>query len=186
MTIGALDSTGNPFPSNELGTIGIDWTDFENGYGLAANNGLWYVLPTDVQGSAQTFTGADCQTRQGVLVARLTTFGEDSQIQFQALIQGRDASEDAWQEAVDSTFGYEATVDCNGNGVNDACDIANGTSSDSDGNGVPDECETGCVGDFDGNGQTNIDDILYIIGYWGNPYDVEDLLTILDDYNCGG
>lgn len=31
--------------------------------------------------------------------------------------------------------------DCNGNGVDDAVDIANGTSDDNDGNGVPDECE---------------------------------------------
>ena len=31
--------------------------------------------------------------------------------------------------------------DCNGNGVPDDCDIAEGTSQDSNGNGVPDECE---------------------------------------------
>jgi len=31
--------------------------------------------------------------------------------------------------------------DCNGNGVEDAVDIAGGYSSDEDGNGVPDECE---------------------------------------------
>jgi hypothetical protein len=30
--------------------------------------------------------------------------------------------------------------DCNGNGVEDAFDIANGTSSDLDCDGVPDEC----------------------------------------------
>jgi hypothetical protein len=30
--------------------------------------------------------------------------------------------------------------DCNANGVEDASDIANGTSSDADGNGIPDEC----------------------------------------------
>lgn len=30
--------------------------------------------------------------------------------------------------------------DCNGNGVEDAFDIANGTSSDLDSDGVPDEC----------------------------------------------
>ncbi|MEE2907734.1 MAG: hypothetical protein VX527_07860 [Planctomycetota bacterium] len=186
VTIGALDSTGNPFPSNDMGTIGIDFTDFENGLGLTADNGLWYVLPTDAQGAGQTFVGSDCETRKGVLVARLTNFGAEAQIQFQALIQGRDANDNAWQQELDSTFGYIATVDCNENGINDACDIANGTSPDTDGNGVPDECESGCVGDYDGNGQTNIDDILYIISYWNNPYTVEDLLTILDDYNCGG
>lgn len=186
VTIGALDSTGNPFPGNALGTIGIDFTDFENGLGLTADNGLWYVLPTDAQGVGQTFVGSDCETRQGVLVARLTNIGAESQIQFQGLVQGRDANDNAWQQELDSTFGYIATVDCNENGINDACDIANGTSPDTDGNGVPDECESGCVGDYDGNGQTNIDDILYIISNWNNPYTVEDLLMILDDYNCGG
>ncbi len=32
-------------------------------------------------------------------------------------------------------------VDCNGNGINDATDIANATSADCDGNGIPDECQ---------------------------------------------
>jgi hypothetical protein len=32
-------------------------------------------------------------------------------------------------------------TDCNGNGVDDSCDIGGGTSQDCDGNGVPDECE---------------------------------------------
>lgn len=32
-------------------------------------------------------------------------------------------------------------ADCNGNGVEDAVDIALGFSSDLDGNGIPDECE---------------------------------------------
>jgi hypothetical protein len=32
--------------------------------------------------------------------------------------------------------------DCNGNGILDACEIANGTKPDVNGNGVPDDCET--------------------------------------------
>ena len=74
----------------------------------------------------------------------------------------------------------------NGNGISDTCDIANGTSSDSDGDGVPDECGSDCVGDYDGNNQTNIDDILLVIGNWGSPYNVEDLLSVLDNFGCGG
>jgi hypothetical protein len=35
--------------------------------------------------------------------------------------------------------------DCNGNGIDDAIDIASGTSEDIDGNGIPDECED-CTG----------------------------------------
>ena len=33
--------------------------------------------------------------------------------------------------------------DCNNNGIDDATDIANGTSQDCNGNGIPDECELG-------------------------------------------
>ena len=84
MTIGAIDSSGNPFDSNNLGSVGIDWTDFENGFGVSSQNGLWYVLPSEEQGVARAFTGSDCQEQSGVLVARLTTFGADSEIQFQA------------------------------------------------------------------------------------------------------
>lgn len=35
----------------------------------------------------------------------------------------------------------ECSPDCNGNGVPDECDIADGTSDDLNGNGIPDECE---------------------------------------------
>ena len=39
---------------------------------------------------------------------------------------------------------FEAIVDCNGNGVADDSDIANGTSDDMNSNDIPDECES-CV-----------------------------------------
>ncbi len=35
-------------------------------------------------------------------------------------------------------------VDCNGNGIADATDIASGTSADCNSNGIPDECDGGC------------------------------------------
>lgn len=45
-------------------------------------------------------------------------------------------------------------TDCNGNGVDDATDIANGTSQDCNTNGVPDECDIadGTSQDANGNG----------------------------------
>jgi len=45
-------------------------------------------------------------------------------------------------------------LDCNGNSVNDACEIAGGSASDCDRNGVPDDCDLlkGAIVDFDGNG----------------------------------
>lgn len=51
--------------------------------------------------------------------------------------------------------GASTMHDCNGNGILDACDIANGTSLDVNFSGRPDECETG---DTDGDGITDLAD----------------------------
>jgi hypothetical protein len=52
-------------------------------------------------------------------------------------------------------------VDCNGNGVHDAFDIALGTSSDCDEDGVPDSCQQpGASGDCNGNGEPDSCDIV--------------------------
>jgi hypothetical protein len=59
-----------------------------------------------------------------------------------------------------------AFVDCNGNGTDDACDIAGGSSPDDDGDGVPDECQSE-PGDVDGDGVVDLDDIGTVIGAWG-------------------
>ena len=179
VTIGALDMSGNPFGSNSVASIGIDWTDFESGLGLDVSNGTWYILPTEDQGNAQPFTNNDCQVRYGVLVARVTALGADSTVSMEGLVVAReDGQSNSQQLEISATeIPWVETTDCNANGINDACDIANGSSDDADGNGVPDECEQGdCVGDYNGDGQTNIDDILHVISGWGNPYDIEDLL----------
>ncbi len=55
--------------------------------------------------------------------------------------------------------------DCNGNGIPDECDIAGGTSQDINGNGVPDECE--CLPDLDGSGNVGVKDLLILLGAWG-------------------
>jgi hypothetical protein len=47
----------------------------------------------------------------------------------------------------------ETSPDCNANNVPDECDIDLGASADDNGNSVPDECEAGCLcGDLDGDG----------------------------------
>lgn len=51
--------------------------------------------------------------------------------------------------------GPSTAFDCNGNGILDECDIANGTSLDANNSGRPDECE---VGDSDGDGIADFDD----------------------------
>jgi CSLREA domain-containing protein len=69
-------------------------------------------------------------------------------------------------------------TDCNGNGTDDAADIAGGTSADCNANGVPDECDpdedgTGvpddceALGDLDGNGTVSVTDFLALLKAWG-------------------
>jgi hypothetical protein len=52
----------------------------------------------------------------------------------------------AWYE------NYMGPFDCNGNGIPDPDDIANGTSTDCDGNGRPDECDVADTPSADWNG----------------------------------
>jgi len=49
-------------------------------------------------------------------------------------------------------YGELGTMDCNDNGIDDADDIAGGTSPDLDGNGLPDECDPDCDGDGEPDG----------------------------------
>ena len=50
---------------------------------------------------------------------------------------------------------------------------------------VNDDCNVQCVGDYTGDGVTNVGDLLAVIAGWGNPYDVGDLLGVIADWNCG-
>ncbi|MCH2142856.1 MAG: hypothetical protein MK077_07665 [Phycisphaerales bacterium] len=182
--IGAIDSSGNPYDANNLNQVGIDWTNFENGGDMTADNGVWFILPTDPAGEASSFTAQDCSERDGVWIARLTTLDLSSEMMVDALFQGRDTADDVWQEAVGGSITYQGELDCNLNRIPDACDIANGTSEDADGNGVPDECDSTCPGDADGDGDTDVDDILEIISGFNNGYDVDDLLEAIANYGC--
>ena len=186
VTIGCIDSSGDPFPENALNDIGIDWATFEAGGDLSVGNGTWFIIPTDEQGSSQAFTDSACAQRNGVLIARLTTMEHSSEILFEALFQGRDAFNVTWQDIASGTITYQGELDCNGNGNPDACDIASGDSNDANGNGIPDECESTCAGDVDGDGDTDVDDVLAIINGFGTTYDVDDLLFTIADFGCTG
>lgn len=91
MTIGALDRTGDPFENNALMDIGVDWTNFESGGELEANNGIWFVTPDDSQG--QSINGR-------VLIAQLTIMdyeGTHELPSFGANFIGHDAAGNSWQ-----------------------------------------------------------------------------------------
>jgi hypothetical protein len=190
VTIGAIDSSGNPFPENVLQEIGIDWDEFENGGDMVTDNGTWFVLPVDAQGEAEMIVADDCSTQYAVRIARLTTLDMSDVITFEGIVQGRDANGDLYNYVASIEAGYTPYNDCNDNGTNDSCDIANGSSADDNGNGIPDECENTCPGDADGDGDSDVDDVLIVIANFGGGagqgdvdgngvVDVDDLLQVI-------
>ncbi len=89
--------------------------------------------------------------------------------------------------AVANTYSDNVSVllhlfpDCNGNGILDACDIdcgpaggpcdvpGCGQSADCNGNRLPDECEAITPGDFDADGQVDLDDFAAFATYVAGP-----------------
>ncbi|MBM4112736.1 MAG: hypothetical protein FJ253_05085 [Phycisphaerae bacterium] len=60
---------------------------------------------------------------------------------------------------------WGAAPDCDGNGVADVDDLAAGTLSDLNDDGVPDECAA--LGDLNGDGGVDGDDLGTLLGQWG-------------------
>lgn len=82
VTIGAENSV-----ANNLWTIGIEFGDFENGGGISADNGAWFLVPTDVR----TLPDANAM----ILLMQLTTTGTATgTLNF----QGWDQEGMPWQE----------------------------------------------------------------------------------------
>ena len=86
----------------------------------------------------------------------------------------------------------QTAADCNGNGLPDETDIADGDSADIDGNGIPDECE--CPSDVTGDARVDVEDILAIIAAFGQSdpdrdvdgdgiVGITDLLLVLENWN---
>jgi hypothetical protein len=74
--------------------------------------------------------------------------------------------------------------DCNGNGVDDGCDIADGVANDFNDNGVPDSCETP-ISDIDGDGDVDQADLGALLGSYAAC--VGDTSFLLDaDINADG
>ena len=66
--------------------------------------------------------------------------------------------------------------DCNGNGIPDGCDIANGLEIDDDHDGVPDRCVgAACPEDLSGDGQVNGEDLGLLFVEWGMADSAADL-----------
>ena len=129
--------------------IGIDYTAFNSGGGIATDNGIVFVDPDQIQ------SRPDGEGR--VLIAQLTTVdGTLPTGYLNAFGMNPDGSE--WI-ATGVTWPEPELVDCNGNGVHDAYDLASGASRDCDGSGLPDECEFAELLDCNNNGVLDICDI---------------------------
>ena len=74
----------------------------------------------------------------------------------------------SWIEASIEYVGV-APSDCNGNGVLDTCEIADGITPDVNGNGRPDDCESAlelCPADLTGDGTVNGADLGVLLSAW--------------------
>jgi len=175
LTIGALDMSGGGTPSgqNELGEIGFDWSSFEAGGSLSADNGGCWVLPTDGQGDAIGFVDGCERQGQGVLIGQFTLLGETAVLNGSILLQGSDASGETWQRPVTS---FEIDED----GVSDALpQVACAADMDSSGEVDVDDLlsllaawAVGACADISGDAVMDQDDFLFLIGAWG-PCDPE-------------
>ncbi|MCH7904775.1 MAG: hypothetical protein IH944_09450 [Armatimonadetes bacterium] len=68
-----------------------------------------------------------------------------------------------------------SSQDCNSNFVPDACDIADGTSKDANDNGIPDECESPeCPWDVNGDGIVDHHDLVEVVHNMGMCDDPDD------------
>jgi len=87
-------------------------------------------------------------------------------------------------------------ADCDLDGFGDVCEIADGTQEDSDGNGIPDDCEEQpCVGDCNGDGVVDVNDLLMVLDQYANctgecsgdldgsgAVDIDDILALLSNW----
>ena len=77
----------------------------------------------------------------------------------------------AFRDAYENFFGSylirAGELDCNGNGVPDACDIADGTRHDTDGDGVPDGCDSD--GEIQAEAPIHVPDLIDLISCMGLP-----------------
>ena len=179
--------------ANVLQVVGFNWGGFVTANGFTDDDCIAFLTP----GSPQAYAGptkrillAQLTTRTGVVpVFRVNLVGRNSDSSdWNAYAQVApapvmvDCNQNGIQDAFDVAFGgisdcndngvpdscefADFLADCNSNGVPDRCDIFAGTSQDLDNTGIPDECE--CVGDVNGDGRVNVDDIVAVIIAWGD------------------
>ena len=181
-------------PANVTQNGSLDLTGFNSGGAVSDSDGIIYVTPNAAQAVAGaerrvllaqlTTTSAVFPTGFVDLVGRAggsadSWIANHQQIPMPALVDcNSNGQHDAFDIALGTSLDCDqsgipdtcefpsASTDCNTNGIADLCDTISGYSADINGNHVPDECE--CTGDVDGNGYTNVDDLIEILVAWGD------------------
>ncbi len=132
------------------------WRWYSNNQGADPDNDIFEVYLSDDGGSSWDAvevvgpSGAESNGgwfQHSFEIGSITTPTATMQLRFVASDRNSGSIVEA---ALDDLLGTDlgpSGSDCNGNGVDDATDIANGTSEDCNGNGIPDECEADCDGD---------------------------------------
>jgi hypothetical protein len=146
LTIGLSCASGNV-----LQNTGLDLSAFASGGAISDNDGIVFVQP----GAAQSIAGS----AKRVLLGQFTT---NQPVALTGVIDvvGRTAGGASWT-AYAQMLPPPAVVDCDGNGQQDAFDIALGVRYDCDQSGVPDVCEYGSAStDCNGNGIPDLCDVV--------------------------
>ncbi len=172
------------------GIPGLEGTYFYADYCSAR---VWSFRYT---GSITQFTERTAQLDPpgALTLASITSFGEDA--------YGEMYICDSTGGEIFKIVSTVATApDCNANGINDECELLDGSQTDVNNNGVLDACEAVCIGDFDNDGSTNIGDLTALLAAFGsnvgdptyNPVydlnnnssiDLADLTALLADFGC--
>jgi hypothetical protein len=92
--------------------------------------------------------------RVGADLAFTTTLNGEEDVYY-ARLGSYDCNGNGIPDEIDIANGTE--MDCNGNGIPDSCEIAADPSLDLNHNGILDSCERHCTADFDGDGAVGTD-----------------------------
>ena len=129
-------------------------------YADYCSNRVWSIRVVD--GEATEFT---LRTPQFGGISNIISFGRDAYGEVYVLSQGG---------TIRKIMPVDGIVDCDGDLVSDACEIAVGAEADVNGDGIPDSCQ--CLADLDGDGELTLFDFLL----FQNLFDAGDLAADFD------
>jgi hypothetical protein len=150
---------------DEVAALKFDWASgllyiFHNSKGTTWNQTEVTDLTSSIVGSDRKFTtireygtppDADGNTNmEGIALAHSDSCDVNHNRYFFITLDGGGSESLKWF--------VEFPCDCNGNGVDDAEEIAAGTAEDCNADGFLDDCQTIDGGDFDADGEVDLDD----------------------------